>query len=44
MFAVKGIYDGNKIIMENPAPVKQKCEVTIIFPVDAEQLIPAEDL
>jgi len=31
MFAVKGVYDGNSVIVDEPIPVKEKYEVIVTF-------------
>jgi hypothetical protein len=31
MFAVKGFYDGNSVVVEEPIPVKERCKVIITF-------------
>jgi len=31
MFAVKGVYDGNSVIVEEPIPVKERYEVIVTF-------------
>ena len=31
MFAVKGVYDGNSVIVDEPIPVKERYEVIVTF-------------
>jgi len=31
MFAVKGIYNGNSVVVEEPILVKEQCEVIVTF-------------
>jgi len=31
MFAVKGIYDGSKVLVNEPIPVRERCEVIVTF-------------
>jgi hypothetical protein len=31
MFAVKGVYDGNSVIADEPVPVKERYEVIVTF-------------
>jgi hypothetical protein len=31
MFAVKGFYDGNSVVVEEPIPVKEQYEVIVTF-------------
>jgi len=46
MFAVKGIYDGSKVFVNEPIPVKERCEVIVTFvslpEIDREK-IPVKD-
>jgi len=46
MFAVKGIYDGNKVFVNEPIPVKERCDVIVTFvslPEIDHRKIPVED-